>query len=611
MGSRTVTCNGTSGGKYNLTINYWVNYQDTVANVSNIYVEATLRRNDGYAGSYYNLIESQNSAYIDVGGSRRVSKNPKIDTRNGAVVTLASWSGNVSHNADGTLTLSVGAGFSTSGTSSLTGGSVTDSWTLTTIPRKSDFSISHNSVEAGKTITVTISPASSSFSHKVTYTFGSNSSTASLSAGNKTSTKTIPLFWLTAIPDNTSGTASVTVETLSGGTPLGAITRYFTVTCPESVKPSISSVTVTRIDNNVPPSWGIYVKGESQARVSVTASGIYRSTIKSYQISGAGFSGTSSTLTTGTLNTAGTYTFTARVTDSRPGRTDTAVSDAITVYDYAPPTLSVGDVFRCNADGTRNDGGNYLSVTAGITVNTLGGRNAGTLSYSIARAGQSPGSYTGMTPAAAVIIPNVSSNYSYTLYLKVADQIHSPTPTTIDIATAAATLNFSEGGKGISIGKVSERDGLEVAWPTYFERDVTIGTITGLLKSTAGKVEAATVGTDYEKVTMGGTATNRYARFASGFQVCWGSRTMTITSSYAFGAIYYGTNSSYPITFPVSFSETPAMTVSIGENDLISVTIMDRASLTNTGYSGRWCVYSPDVRTETTAVTYIATGRWK
>lgn len=471
MGSKTVTCNGSSGGKYNLTLNYWVNYQDTVANTSNIYVEATLQRNDGYAGSYYNLIESQNSAYIDVGGARRVSRNLKIDTRNSAVVTLASWSGNVSHNADGTLTLSIGTGFSTSGTSSLTGGSVTDSWTLTTIPRKSDFSISPGSVEAGKTITVTISPASSSFSHKVTYAFGSNSSSSTLSAGNKTSTKTIPLSWLTAIPDNTSGTASVIVETFSGGTSLGTITRYFTVICPESVKPSISSVTVTRIDNNVPPSWGIFVKGESQARVSVAASGIYGSTIKSYQITGAGYSGTSSTLTTGVLQAAGTYTFTAKVTDSRPGRTDTAVSEAITVYDYAPPTLSVGDVFRCNVDGTRNDGGNYLSVTANITVNTLGGRNAGTLSYSIARVGQSPGTYTAITPGAATVIPNVSSDYSYTLYLKVSDQIHSPTPTTIDIATAAVTLNFAAGGKGIGVGKVSEKGGLEVAWPAYLTAD--------------------------------------------------------------------------------------------------------------------------------------------
>lgn len=148
------------------------------------------------------------------------------------------------------------------------------------------------------------------------------------------------------------------------------------------------------------------------------------------------------------------------------------------------------------------------------------------------------------------------------------------------------------------------------SWDTYMlvSASVTDGS---LLRRNANTIISATAGSDYEKVTMGGTATNRYARFASGFQVCWGSRTMTITSSYAFGAIYYGTNSSYPITFPVSFSETPAMTVSIGENDFISVTIMDRASLTNTGYSGRWCVYSPDVRTETMAVTYIATGRWK
>ena len=472
MGSRTVTCNGTSGGKYNLTINYWVNYQDTVANVSNIYVEALLQRNDGYAGSYYNLIEGQNSAYIDVGGSRKVSRNLKIDTRNSAVVTLASWSGNVSHNADGTLTLSVGAGFSTP-VSSLTGGSVTDSWTLTTIPRKSDFSIFPSSVEAGKTITVTISPASSSFSHKVTYAFGANSSTASLSAGNKTSTKTIPMSWLAAIPDNTSGTASVTVETLSGGTSLGAITRYFTVVCPADVKPTISSVSVERIDNNVPANWGVYLKGESQAKVTIVgAQGAYGSTITSYQISGAGFSGTSSTLTTGILNTVGTYTFTVKVVDSR-GQPHSLVSSPIEVKNYVQPEPVLQEMYRCDTDGTRNDNGNNLLIKATYTYTQVSG-NAVDLKYRVTKVGSTPGEYVYLTPGIATVVKDVMSDYSYTLELKTQDLLLHGATISYDISTAATTMNFAAGGKGIAVGKVSEKDGLEVAWPTYFEGDVAI-----------------------------------------------------------------------------------------------------------------------------------------
>lgn len=567
MGSKTVTCNGSSGSKYNLTLNYWVNYQDTVGNTSNIYVEVLLQRNDGYAGSYYNLIESQNIAYIDVGGTRRVSRNLKIDTRNSAVVTLASWSGNVSHNADGSLTLSVGAGFSTSGTSSLTGGSVTDSWTLTTIPRKSDFSISPGSVEAGKTITVTISPASSSFTHKVTYTFGSNSSTATLSTGNKTSTKTIPLSWLTAIPDNTSGTASVTVETISGGTSLGAITRYFTVICPADVKPTISSVSIERIDNNVPSHWGVYLKGESQAKVTIVgAQGAYGSTITSYQITGAGFSSASSTLTTGMLNTVGTYTFTAKVVDSR-GQSYSLVSSPIEVKNYVQPEPILQEMYRCDTDGTRNDNGNNLLIKANYTYTQVSG-NAVDLKYRVTKVGSAPGEYAYLTPGIATVVNNVLSDYSYTLELKTQDLLVHGTTISYDISTAAVTLNFAAGGKGIGIGKVSEKDGLEVAWPAYFEGDVTIGSFNGLLKGTSGKVSQALSGTDYVSpsqlgdyvIAQGTSGIWKYQKWNSGKYECWGQADMgELTDVGPWGSMYY--DRSPTVYYPITFIERPRIFV--------------------------------------------------
>lgn len=611
MGSKTVTCNGTSGSKYNLTLNYWCNWQDTANNISNIYVEVTLQRNDGYAGSYWNLYEDRNSVYLDVNGSRVVSKNMKIDTRNGALVTLASWSGNITHNADGSKTVAVGGGFTFQSTT-LSSGSVSDNFVLSTIPRKSDFSLSASSIQAGQSITVTISPASSSFTHRVVYTFGSNNSTSSLSAGSKTSTKTIPLSWLSAIPNNTAGTASVKVETLSGGTVIGEVTRYFTVTCPSSVVPSISSVPVVRIDNNVPSGWGIYVKGESQAQVSVSgASGIYGSTITGWQISGAGFSSNSSTLTTGVLNTAGSYTFTVRVTDSR-GRSASATSASITVEEYSPPALTVEEVFRCNADGTRNDGGNYLSVKADMTVSTLGGKNAGVLSYRIARVGQSPGDYVSITPGTAAIVPNVSSDYSYTLYLRVADQIHS-SETTMDIATAAVTMNFSEGGNGIGIGKVSERDGLEVAWPAYFESDVSIGSITGLLKGTNGKVAQAVAGTDYATpaqvygmIESGSNERGHWIKFADGTMIVYQQFSFTTNINNAFGALYYGYY--YFSDFPVSFISTPRVAVTLIDSNVISAIPYN---IYNTKVD-RVYLYGVNAYTDyTIRIDIIAIGRWK
>lgn len=67
--------------------------------------------------------------------------------------------------------------------------------------------------------------------------------------------------------------------------------------------------------------------------------GNYGSKISSYSISGGGFSGTASSLITGFLNTSGTITFTAKVTDSR-GRTSSAIKVSIEVVPYSAPSFS-------------------------------------------------------------------------------------------------------------------------------------------------------------------------------------------------------------------------------------------------------------------------------
>lgn len=90
-------------------------------------------------------------------------------------------------------------------------------------------------------------------------------------------------------------------------------------------------------DGEVPSAWGIYVQTKSKVKLTINgAAGSYGSTIKSYSITGGGYSGSASgTLTTGFLNNSGTITFKATVTDSR-GRVSAGVI-SITVTAYSPP----------------------------------------------------------------------------------------------------------------------------------------------------------------------------------------------------------------------------------------------------------------------------------
>ena len=282
------------------------------------------------------------------------STDNRIQLKNGTVV--ASGSLTIAHNSDGTksFNLSCEAGVYTYAVSV----SASGTHTLNTIPRAS--SVTATSVNMGSATTITISRASSSFTHTLTYAFGNSTGTITTKTTSTSVSWTPTLTLANQIPSTTSGTCTITCDTYNGSSKIGTKTCTLTLTVPSSVKPTISSLTATRVDGSVPAAWGIYVQSKSKATLTINgAAGIYGSTIKSYSISGGGYSGTQSSLTTGFLNSSGTITFTATVTDSR-GRTSAAATVSISVIAYSPPSFSSYNSQRCNSGGTLTDDGTYI-----------------------------------------------------------------------------------------------------------------------------------------------------------------------------------------------------------------------------------------------------------
>ena len=135
---------------------------------------------------------------------------------------------------------------------------------------------------------INISRASSSFTHTITYQFGNAKGTVCTKTTATNVKWTIPMSLLNQIPNATSGTGAMTCTTYSGSTAIGTSTLKLTVNAPASVKPTISSASVT-IDNSansVIAGWGLYVAGYSKAKITASASGSYGSTISSFTISG-------------------------------------------------------------------------------------------------------------------------------------------------------------------------------------------------------------------------------------------------------------------------------------------------------------------------------------
>lgn len=347
--------------------------------------------------------------------------------------------------------------------------------TLDTIPRASSIkSISGSTI--GSPVTVNIDRKASSFTHKVYYSFGSKKNSQVSSNAGTSATFTPPDSDCSLVPNAAKGTATIRVDTYSGSTKIGTASKNFTLNVPASVKPTIGSFTAERIDGTVPSDWGIYVKGKSKAKlvISGAAAGDYGATLKSYSITGGGYTGKTAEYTTGFLNTAGIVTFTAKVTDSR-GRT-ASKTVSVTIEDYAPPVIQSASAARCDASGDLQDDGTYALVMHNITYTSLGGKNSLSRSYRIRRVGETSwqnAAYSETQAGDIVGSGNINPDYSYEVELKVEDTLENASRI-VSIPTAKVIMDWKKGGAGMAIGKVSEKDGLEVAWPTYFHRSLQV-----------------------------------------------------------------------------------------------------------------------------------------
>ena len=409
-----------------------------------------------YDGKYSMTINGTTYSYTRSG-------DYSVGVSNGTIITVFSKEITITHNTDGSKSVPVSASFDMTsfGIFSINNKSIT----LTKIPRASSFTLNVSSATIGSTqITVNISRASSSFTHKVYYSCASNHNWQA-NSGNEGSTT---VSWTPSLsdcnyyPNSTSGTATIKVDTYNGSTWIGTASKTLTLNVPSSVVPSISSVSVA--ENGGSKISGTFVKGKSKANVSISASGSYSSTISSYSTTITGLSTKSgSSFTSDTLNTPGTITFTTTVKDSR-GRS-ASKSATITVYDYSTPTFSLS-AFRANDDGTENQiGGTSISMTYDVTSYAdINSNNTLTYDLYIRNVTQNAEweRKTGGTGLKSSTTNIINTSYdaphaidqTYEAIMEVTD-IYGTYTKTVNIPMAYALIDFKAGGKGMAIGTLA------------------------------------------------------------------------------------------------------------------------------------------------------------
>ena len=225
MATLSNTCDGTNGYRYYIYLDYNLNSQDIVNNTSNISLQL-YARSTGSTWGAYNLSTSNTSTLL-INGTAVTSTNQAMDFRNTATVYMASWTGPVAHNPDGTLSITIAGVFNIIGASGLTGGSVSGTWTLPTIPRASQPTMSNFNI--GNNVTINTNRVSPNFTHTVSVTFGSFTKTLATGVTTSyvwnTSADSASLF--AQIPNATQGTGNISVTTYNGSTNVGTKTVSF------------------------------------------------------------------------------------------------------------------------------------------------------------------------------------------------------------------------------------------------------------------------------------------------------------------------------------------------------------------------------------------------
>ena len=419
----------------------------------------------------------------------------------------------VTHKDDGSLSGYVKMKFESPSTSG--GWAPVTSWVqtantaLTTIARASSFSFSSYS-NLGSAVNITIDRKSTSFTHIVQYSFAGSAAATVTSNAATSSTFTPPISLATQIPNSTTGSLTVYVTTMNGSTQIGStVTKSVNLGVPSSVVPTMGAPTVTRIDNSVPSDWGIYVKGFSQVKIAMTSvAGSYGSTITSYSIVGPNLVGNESTYTSTVIQESGTLTYTCKITDSR-GRIATKTVQ-IQVVDYSIPSMTVSAV-RCDSSGTVIADGTYLLVTANYSIANVSGKNS-VASKSVICNGVSNTEFGDANPF--VLAANVSIGSAYVLTAKVTDALGKSAEASVTIPTSERIMNVRANKKGLAIGKFSEKDAFEVAWPTYFENNVHIDGDLGITGTLVSKGRSVFTKETYVHAAAGTPGTSGYIKFA-------------------------------------------------------------------------------------------------
>lgn len=330
---------------------------------------------------------------------------------------------------------------------------------LTTIKRATTPTLNPSDLYLGSTINISLPRASSSFTHNLSWKFGSLTGTIGTGIATSATLET-EKSWASQIPNGSSGIGYIYCDTYNGGTKIGSKTVSFTVNISTGMEPVIDSVSISEAVSGIYNQFYGYVQSKSQLLINISARGVNGATIKSYKTVVDGVTYGGQQFTTSPISKSGNVEISISVTDSR-GLT-TTTTRTVNVMEYSPPRINRFVVERGNADSTPNSIGNYAIMRIDFAISQLGGRNRN--SYKIEYKSNNDydyrllGTYSGYEFNGIKNGGNIlNGSNTYAFKITVTDFFGSVEAEYDGVPTSSTLFNVNTAGTSMCFGAVSKR----------------------------------------------------------------------------------------------------------------------------------------------------------
>ena len=390
------------------------------------------------------------------------------------------------------------------------------------------------------------------------------------------------------LPNAASARATITVQTwygsyLAGSRSVGVTLRFRA----EDVGPTLSEGWYDHTPYNTGAAAAIarYIDGVSRAEFSFHAQSVstkYGAAIAGYTVSCRGNSAAESPWRTPVLN--GETAVTVTVRDSRGFSASETLT--ITPLSYAAPTLADVTVFRCDANGTAVEDGQYCSVTASAVFSALAGDNSVSILRSHRVLSGNFGAETVQPDGTTVIVPGLDPDLNYELKLEIRDEVGGSGVILRQIPGRHWAMKFHPAGTGVGFG-MAPQGTLRLEIPESWEIRRGAALYIPLTES-------------------GSSGIWRWRKWADGSFELLGSTSVSADVDKAWGALYYATALS-GVSYPFAITAIDFAAASVADIYCWAMGNLG-ASLSDTG---KVYVLSAAARTGLTLpLRLLIRGRW-